>query len=291
MKKIIIFSLLMSCSLSPSRDLAMDKQTSPFHRQYQDGEILKYRIQMTHTLDGVVTSTYDARALSIVKKDRDGYYEEFQWTSVIDDGKKAPLTKIDKAFRQILSLVPPYRLSVPAELPTLSRYLIGPVTDLLTFYVDESLLTRQESLRKSGDHIYLKTSAASSWGTGQDCLDFDITLLNINEIKKMGSFRVSHLPPSKICISPPAPWMETQVTDTPNNWFDIEHKQNKWIASFGKETFDVDQQVDLSNGIILSATMHNPVVFQSRECVDEKLLNCSLPTNHMIVRNIKFLFE
>jgi hypothetical protein len=246
---------------------------------------------MTHSYDGSVTSTYDARAAGIVKHDGDGYFEEFEWVSVVEDGTSVSLSPQAKQFRQVLSLAPPFRLSIPPQLTDLGSFLTGPITDLLTFYVDDSLAIRQTGLRHPGDHVYLKTAVASSWGSGQDCIDFEVTLLSLDRSKHVGEIKVSHLPPNKMCITPPAPWMETQVTDTPNNWFDIHHSDGKWLASVGKETFEVIQRVDLKTGKILSATMDNPVVFQSRECLDEKLLKCSISTNHRIVRTLIFAHQ
>lgn len=286
---IMIFTVTFSgCSTLVSREPAANTLEKPIQRQYQEGEVLKYRIQMSHFYDGSLTSKYDAVATGVVKKDTQGSFsEEFQWTSISDDDKQAKFTETDNNFRQILSLSPPFKLSIPKELTSLSHFLIGPVTDFLTFYVDESLIIRKAStLQKSGDHIYLNTAVASSWGAGQDCLDFNVLLSSVDHYTQVAQIVVSHLPPSKICITPPAQWMTEQVTDSPNNWYNIENENGKWLASTGKETFDVQQVIDISNGKTLSATMDNPVEFQTRICADEKLSNCSKPTTHKIVRKL-----
>ena len=237
---VISFSLItlmaLGCSTLSGRSPAANDQPSPFERKYGDGETLNYRIQMTHTYDGTITSTYDAHAAGIVKSDDKDFYEKFHWTSVIGDGNKITLSPAADNFRQVLSLVPPFRLSIPAELTNLGSSLIGPITDLLTFYADESLIIRHPNIRHPSDHLYLNASVASSWGSGQDCLDFEITLLSLDQLKHLGMIKVSHLPPSKICIKPPAKWMESQVIDTPNNWYDIDRSKKKWVASAGKET-------------------------------------------------------
>ncbi len=281
-----LIAVVLGCASISNRSPALDSRANPFQRIYAYAEPLSCRIQMTHTYDGAVSSTYDARALGVVKSDDKGFFEEFEWVSVTDDGHIVSLSPEAHKFRQVLSLIPPFKLSIPQELTSLGPSLIGPITDLLTFYVDESLAIRQPSIQNPGDHVYLKTAVASSWGSGQDCIDFEITLLNINQTKRVGEIKVNHVPPEKMCIKTPAKWMNAQVTKAPNNWFDIKHRNGKWLASAGMETFEVIQQVDLKAGKILSATMANPVIFQSRECTDEKLLNCSEPTSHKIVRKL-----
>jgi hypothetical protein len=266
--------------------------SSPLQRNYNVGEVLSYRIVMAHEMDGKISSSYDAHATGTVKQNANGtYYEEFLWTKLFEDGAEVNLSKESHDLRQTLSLAPGFKLSIPPELPKIDASLIGPVTDLLTFYVDDSLAIRQPTIRRAGDHIFLKTSIASSWGAGQDCIDFDVTLLAIDKIQNTATLKVSHVPPSTICIQPPADWMKNQVMDTPNNWFEIESHADKWIASAGKEAFDVELNVDLVSGIIHSATMTNPVDFESRECGDKDLKNCSGPVKHRIVRQLKLTLE
>lgn len=222
-----------SCSSLINREPATSVLEKPIQRKYIEGETLKYRILMSHVYDGKETSTYDSIATGIVRKDQQGsFFEEFQWTSILDEGVAVKFTKADKEFRQILSLSPPFKLAIPKELTNLSPFMMGPITDFLTFYVDQSLIIRESSaLQKAGDHIYLNTAIASSWGKGQDCLDFDVSLASVDQNKKIAEIIVSHLPPSKICITPAAPWMYEQTTESPNNWYNVEKEANNWLAS------------------------------------------------------------
>ena len=61
--------------------------------------MLKYRIEITHVLDGKLTSSYDAHAIGTANKYENGYYEEFQWVSVKDNGKQVDLSLEAKKIR------------------------------------------------------------------------------------------------------------------------------------------------------------------------------------------------
>lgn len=108
--------IFTGCSTLVSRKPAANVLEKPIQRQYHEGEVLKYRIQMSHFYDGNLTSKYNAVATGVVKKDTQGSFsEEFQWTSISDDDKQAKLTETDNNFRQVLSLSPPFKLSIYKE--------------------------------------------------------------------------------------------------------------------------------------------------------------------------------
>src|SRR5205823_14093181 len=87
-------------------------------------------------------------------------------------------------FRQRLSLDTGFTLAVP-DLRQAPPMLIGPITDLLTFYSDLQLALRK-NLISPGDHAYVEFGKPSSWadGTrvllGEDSIDFDLTLKSVN---------------------------------------------------------------------------------------------------------------
>lgn len=129
---------------------------------------------------------YEARADGAVKKDASGVFvEEFAWSNVQVNGQPMDLQPASQQFRQTLSLAPGYTLSVP-DLSKVQPILIGPITDLLSFYADVQLAMHQTGLVHAGDHVYFKHGVPSSWadGTyvvlGQDAVDFDITLKEVD---------------------------------------------------------------------------------------------------------------
>ena len=171
--------------------------------------------------------------------------------------------------------------------------LIGPMADMLNFYVDEWLAIRQ-GLRKRGDHVYVKQGGANSWADGkqtilgQDSIDFDVTLTGVDESGHTAKVVVRHVPPEKPQIQTPVKWMNPPVADTPNNWVEVSKNNNgKYLAEIGKETFDVELTISLADGKILMATMDNPVTVMARECADPQLTQCGEPEHYQIRRQVE----
>ena len=102
--------------------------------------------------------TYEVQANGIVKKDAAGHLiEEYAWS---DFKSNAPMTLSPASlnFRQTLSLDP----ATPPSIPNLSQvqpFLIGPITDLLTFYADLWMAARQSTWPTPGT-IPTSSSAA-----------------------------------------------------------------------------------------------------------------------------------
>jgi hypothetical protein len=100
---------------------------------------------------------------------------------------------------------------------------------------------------------------------------------------------VRHVPPAQPKVKLPAPWMQTPVADTPNNFVDVKGKNaaGKYVAQVGKETFDVEIKISLKDGKILSATLNNLVGTRQRECSDAEFKDCGEPSAHQIHRQIE----
>jgi hypothetical protein len=89
-----------------------------------------------------------------------------------------------------------------------------------------------------------------------------------------------------------ADWIQKPVADTPNNWVQIEKtKDGKYLAAVGKETFDVEIKLSLTDGKILSATLDNPLQTIERECEDAALTKCGDSKPHPIKRQIQIALE
>jgi len=261
----------------------------PLTRHYRDGEALTYH--MTATNDDW---HYTADATGQVKKAAGGsYVEEFRWTEMTCNGQAVSLTPATADFRQPLSLDPANIPSGP-NLSAVEPRMVGPITDLMTFYVDLWLINRIGILRQAGDHFYVPNPQEGSWadGThvlvGKDHVDFDLNIQSMDQTRRSAVVVVHHVPPAHPNLRFPAAWMEAAVADTPNNWVQVKKtKEGKYEAGVGKETFNVSMIVSTTDGRILSGSMDNPVVTSVRECDDVALTKCGEALQHTIRRHIE----
>jgi len=280
---------LASLQNAPAEKQSAAETPGLLARRYQEGEKLSYHMK------GVNEKwRYEIQTDGVVKRDSSGrYFEEYTWSHLISDGVPVTFSSTTSNFRQIVSLAP----ETPPSLPNLSQVdprLIGPITDWMTFYVDLWLANRLKKLSHAGDHFYFKRGTPNSWADGkhvslgEDSIDFDFTLKNVNQTDEIATLLVRHVPPEKPEIRIPVEWMRPPVADTPNNWVEVEKRPNdKYLAEVGKETFDVHIEVSLANGKILSAKINNPVEAVLRECADATLTNCTASVPHHILRQIE----
>jgi hypothetical protein len=259
-------------------------------RHYRLGEKLSYHMNATNK-GRYQTKAYEADVNCVVKKDTAGRFtEECAWTNLVVDKNPVALSPDAQSFRQTLSLDP----NSPPSISNLGQVipLIGPITDLLTFYSDLWLAGKLGQLHHVGDHFYFARGTPNSWADGnyvllgQDSIDFDLTLSD-ESADKIATLLVRHVVPAKPEIKLSADWMQTPVADTPNNWVEVEKGDDgKFSAEVGKETFDVVLKV-AADGKILSATLDNPVEVSARDCTDVELTHCGEPARYQIVRHIE----
>ncbi|HET9868089.1 MAG TPA: hypothetical protein VFQ06_12400 [Nitrospira sp.] len=254
-------------------------------RTYIEGECLRYHMKGE---DG--GTTYEVRLTASVKKDAENrFFEEYAWSDLVKNGAPRALSPTAQAFRLAVTLEPG---GVPFLLPDLSKAegLVGPVTDLMTFYADLFLAMHAGVLRKPGDHFYFPNPVKASWADGrtviigEDDIDFDITLKEIDASSAV--VLIKHVPPPAPKIRFVADWMRSPVADSPNNWVEVRRTRTGYAASVGKETFDVELRIDLKDGRILAAKMDNPVTRITRECTDEALTQCGEPRPNPVHRRI-----
>jgi hypothetical protein len=262
-------------------------------RHYLEGEVLHYRMRGLNQ-GHLNTIRYRVRAEGVVKKNQSGIFvEEFRWSDLHVNNEAILLSAASQKFREDLSLSPQYRLSVP-DLSKVQPILIGPITDLLTFYADALLAMYQPALVHAGDHVYVKHGTPNSWADGnyftlgQDSIDFGITLKSINHADHTATLVIRHVPPSHPQVKLPAAWMQTPVSGSPNNWVQVEKMPNgKYAVEVGKETFTDEIKISALTGKIVSASMDNPVDVLERVCSNPSLTNCSGPTRFQIRRQIR----
>src|SRR5215472_19082454 len=160
--------------------LAQDSSASAglLSRRYRDGERLSYLMKGRNN-----GGAYEIRLTALVKKRADGQFvEEYAWSEFVVDGVPEALTPASREFRQAVTLAGGSPFITMPDLSKVQLGLIGPVTDLLTFYADLFLATHAGQLRETGDRFVFVNPIAPSWadGTrvliGEDSVDFDIQL-------------------------------------------------------------------------------------------------------------------
>jgi hypothetical protein len=261
-------------------------------RRYVDGERLHYLMKGRNN-----DRAYQVRLTAVVRSRADGHFvEEYGWPDLVVDGVVQPLTSASREFRQEVTLTG----TSPFKFPDLSKVqpgLIGPVTDLLTFYADLFLAIHAGTLHEPGDRFFFPNPTVSSWadGTrvliGEDAIDFDIRLTAIDWTRGVATLVVKHMPPKAPKIQIPVEWMRRPVADVPNNWVQVRRAAGSYIGAVGKETFDVELIINLSGAEILSATMGNRVETIARECADVGLSRCDEPRPNQTVRRIEMLLS
>jgi hypothetical protein len=283
-------ALLLSVQVMQGQ-ASIEPHTGALKREYQDGETIAYHMDAVNE-GHLRTVRYEAEASAKVSREPAGpFSENFAWTSLIVNGQPLALTPASLQFREGLSLSPDYTLAVP-DLSKVQPILIGPITDLLTFYADVQLALRQKDLVRTGDHVYVKHGTPNSWadGTytvfGQDSIDFDITLTKVDTTAQEATLTIRHVPPAVGQIAFPVAWMAAPVGRLPNNWVEVEKGQDKYSAEVGEETFEVVVKLSIPSGRILSAKMDNPVDILGRGCEDAALTKCSAPSRYRILRRI-----
>ena len=259
-------------------------------RRYQEGDRFGY-VMTGRDND----NRYTVRLTATVTRGPAGQLvEEYAWSDLVVDGVPRQLTPVSERFRQAVTL----RGDAPFVFPDLSRLqteLIGPVTDLLTFYADLFLAMHAGQLRTPGDRFVVQREMPNSWadGTvvviGEGSIDFDITLAGVDRSSGVARLLVGHVVPEAPAIRVPAAWMRMPVADTPNNWVQVRRESSGYVAAVGKETFDVELSVDLASGRIVRAAMDNPVETVVRDCADIGLTECGEPRRRRILRRVELL--
>jgi hypothetical protein len=291
MRALVAIALLSAFSIAAEAQTAAGIATNLVNldRAYQSGQALQY--EMTGSNHGW---NYQFNAESVAKKDSDGgWFEEIAWSNLRSNAPMK-MSAESEAFRQKLSLSgDPKYLAVP-DLSKVQPFLIGPITDTLTFYAD-LFLARKLKLAQVGQHAYFESGTPNSWadGTqvivGEDAIDFDLTLISANRNDHTAELLVKHVPPKQQRLKLLASWMEIPVRTLPNNWVQVIKSGGGYVAQVGMEVFEVHLTVDTRDGKIVEAKIHNPVVYVERTCQDAALTQCSESKPDELVRDVSLV--
>jgi hypothetical protein len=295
MKLQVVFIFFVVCGWSSFSNAQLASATAnPLHRQYRDGERLTYHMKALNE-----SWHYEIDADGVVRKDAAGrFFEEYEWTHMTSSGQPVSLAPSAGDYRQKVTLDPEQIPAAP-DLKRVDPKLIGPITDMMTFYADLWLANKLGVLKKTGDHFYFRNPIPpSSWadGTrvlvGEDAIDFDMTLKSMDAGAGTAMLEVKHVPPKDSALPLKAAWMHEPVGPGANNWVQIvKNSQGKYEAGVGIETFTVDLTVSVADGHIVSAAMENPVTTIERVCEDEALTACGPAKRHEILRKIELAME
>lgn len=297
----IVFTLIflsMGCSHDPGSNLEAARiGTNPFTRLYELGESVKYRMTAENQQpDG--KESYEATSAAVVRRaDNGAFFEETGWTGLTLNGSPVALSPKALSFRETISLDPEFQTAQhQPNVGDAEPYLAGPIFDLMNFYVDLQLGARLSALEHPGDHVYVKYSQPSSYAdpehsvlVGEVCIDFDLTLKEVDHQNQTATLVVKHVPPSTACVALAAPWMQVPVVDgVQNNHVQVNRNDDStYTVAVGKEDIDVEIKVAIGSGKILVATMYNPVDILERVCVDANYTNCKLDRRYRILRQIE----
>ena len=216
-------------------------------------------------------------------------YEDLVWsrmhTNTVADPSLAALS-----FEQKLSLDGPAKYLAIPDLKSVQPPLVGPITDMLTFYSDVFLA--HQLMRHSQGHAFFAYGKPKSWADGhrvllgQDSLDYDVTLKDEQEDTHSAVLVVRHVPPRVPQIALPAPWMQAIAGSPANNWVQVTHTDEGYLAQVGRETFEVHLTLDTEDGKILSSTLENPLEASQRLCQDASLSICGPETPFYTKREV-----
>jgi hypothetical protein len=278
----LAFVALAACTSAAPR--APARTSTQHERAYVVGETIAYRMHGVN--DG---RAYDAVARGVVARDEYGrFYEDFEWSDLVVEGKPIELTAAQRAAHERLSLDPRLHVSLP-DLRAAHPGLIGPMLDLLTFYADLSLFARHPEVARVGDRARVPYGKPASWANpaaklsvGEDAVDFELSITTLD--RGAMSLLVQHIPPTELAIRAPAAWMR----ETTPNWVQvIDRGDGAYLAMVGRESFDVSLDVDAASGRLRAATMINPVEGTIRACSDAGLSTCEPPQPLHILRRIE----
>ena len=289
---LILYSMIVLSA--PTPNMGQTPTEGLLTRHYHMGEKLSYHMKATHR-DRVSTTAYEIDAIGVVKKnDAGSFVEEYAWVNLAVNNGPANISPEIRDFRQILSLDP----GAPPSVPNLGKLIeiVGPITDMLTFYADLSLAARLNKFAKPGDNFCFAGTAdkPNSWADGvyiligENAIAFDITLIDVDLAHHLAALEIRHVPPANSPIRLPAEWMRSPVIDTPNNWVEVQkNPDGTYAARVGKETFDVQLKVSLIDGKLLAATLENSVEVLERVCRDQALTSCGESIRYQILRHVE----
>lgn len=269
---------------SPALAAASHRPRVPVYsyaRHYVPGQVARYAYteDETQTAGGqTTTSTTTAadRVASYVHRGTGG--EQVRWVALTVDG--TDMTAAARSFPAYdLSLDP--RAADGLTVPDTSAVpgLVGPVTDLTTFYVPLSAQAGIGALHRPGQSETAPTLlsgnfASAAMPVGQDLLQLTTTLTSLT--RRQATLTSDFVPPPAGGLTVTAPFMDSPVCGTtPNNFEEVQQSGTAFLALWGCEQFTATTVADRASGRIVSASLSNPLQLSAMECQDAALTQCT----------------
>src|SRR5258708_21517381 len=146
--------------------------SNPLSRSYGVGDRERYEMTASHE-DPRGVLRYSAVAATTAVRDTGGHFvENVDWSAAIVNGSRTALTPATSQAVQWVTLDTAVIPRIP-NLQAAHPSLIGPMLDLMTFYVDLQLAAKQPSLRRAGDRQYVHVNTPASWADGRQVIRRD----------------------------------------------------------------------------------------------------------------------
>jgi len=279
--RIFLLFVIPFCSFS---------QTVKF-RQYK-GETFRYRL----TTEVYRNEKFASKTISIsehtVVKDTGFYSEEIKWI------KQTSYTAKDTVdMDTIAQRVKAYRISLSSKgkvlLPTLTiSEMVGPITDLNTFYVAISPALNAQKLSLKNKSIHnpeiRKGHFADSMVIlyGIDCMQ--VTQQLISRSKQYSVLEAIFTPPPFLSIVPLIDTIGKKTFDSPNNiQMIIRSTGDKVNLFWGVEQFSIISKISNANGQIAEASMTNTLNLRMRYNSSRDLKTYEMEMPMIIKRSLK----
>lgn len=261
-------------------------------RRYEPGRRFRYRQETRHWTNSKLDSVHVATSHHEVLRGAVAR-ERVRWEDL-------EVTRGDKTASQtaLAAAIEPYEISLHPDgslaLPPLREpAMVGPISDLTTFYVAISPSIGIDTLTKVGDEHVMPEAVRGVWTVlphtplGEDCIvpRVKITHLDVNTV----TFHTAFEPPSTPCLEPLGPWMREPVDGTrPNNFRQVTaDPSGTRIVMWGREAFTTECRVERPSGRILVASMENTLTLKVRVGCDATLESCAGEFPTTIRRTVK----
>ncbi|MGH9657136.1 MAG: hypothetical protein ACRD96_01255 [Bryobacteraceae bacterium] len=235
------------------------------------GQIFRY--EMKTTVDGGAGVETATSVHEVVV--RDGIpRERVRWTGLVGSDGVDYGEAARKAGTMELSLHPagPLELVKPAGNPR----MVGPVTDLYTFFFAVSPRAGVTRAEGPGDVYVRPEPVMGDWSDGEQFLiGQDRTEVRIKLVSREPRlvYETAFVPPAAGGLEMARDWMREPVCGpAPNNFQMVRRQGEQFVVLWGCEEFTTRTEMD--SGRIERATMNNVLRWRMRVCMDRELGRC-----------------
>ena len=287
-KLMCAFGLVLLCASCASTGYT-------YRRAYEPGETYRYKMVRTYNENGEFKREEVAESVHQVPGEG-SLRERIQFVKLTKRTSEGT-----EDLSEAIAAFPPYEASMAAvddpdalTLPDIKGWdmgVVGPVTDLHTFLVAVSPQIGAQKVDRPGKMFGHTNGVKGDWSNGEsilvgeDCIRTAVTLVEVTT--QTAVYETTFLPPLSACLEMLKPWMEAPVVEgTPNNFQQHMDMGGMHAVMWGREEFTVRSKVRRSDGLILSATMDNPLTLKLKVGCDAALDSCKVELPMKIHRKL-----